>query len=72
MGSVMPSRFSKRVLDVTLALAALILLSPVLIVVAMAVWVMLGLSGAVSSDAARGRSSTFHHVQVSNDARCPR
>ena len=42
MGSVMPSRFSKRVLDVTLALAALILFSPILILVGMAVWAILG------------------------------
>ena len=42
MGSVMPSRFSKRILDVTLALAALILFFPILILVGMAVWAILG------------------------------
>jgi len=39
---MMPSRFAKRVLDVTLSLAALILLCPVLLVVGMAVWATLG------------------------------
>jgi sugar transferase EpsL len=38
----MPSRSAKRVLDVTLSLAALILLSPILLVVGMAVWTTLG------------------------------
>ena len=39
---MMPSRFAKRVLDVTLSIVALILLCPVLVVVGMAVWATLG------------------------------